>query len=546
MSSYVILVYMKKLLLSIFYILVLTFIVHTRVHAASEFTTNFNSLYTIGEGGLTNVTHTITIKNNLAHIYATDYTIATSGENLLSITATDEHGNLPTDTTVQNGITTIHLTFDKPSIGKDQEKIITLSYQTNDVVETIGDTMTINIPRLAKANEAESYTREVRVAGQENKPSYIYPQPNITSPGDIYTSYIFSGHQSDSLTLLFGDSVTYRLNLTYELKNKEIKAGVSELALPPDTGYQTVLLDQINPPPKNIRIDGDGNWLASYDLKAQEKINVTASMYVTVKPVPSFFDPSGTNFIKTTHSKYWDPSSSSIKDLGNQLKTPKNIYDYLVSNFTYNFSALNGNSVRQGALKALSAKSNVLCTEFTDLFVSLARSTDLPSREINGFGYTKNTTLQPQNSGSDFLHAWPEYYDLDKKNWLSVDPTWGNTTGGIDYFSKLDFSHITFVRHGLEDSYPLPVGAYKSNPADKHIQVEIAKDIPEKVVTSETRGKTLVNTGNVAIIDDTVGYLPPYGEFTLPTNQVRSFYDKIKEICVKLLSVFYRRPPAST
>jgi len=535
---------MKKLFILVPYCLY--FVLFTpKVLAISEFTTSFYSEYTINQEGLSTVTHKITLKNNLAHIYATDYTIATSGEKLSGITASDENGSLDTDTTIQNGVTTMHLIFIKPSIGKDQEKVITLSYQTDDVVEIIGDTMTINVPRLAKANEAESYTRVVRVEGQSDKPSFIYPLPNKTEPDGVFNTYTFLGHQNDSLTLLFGKSVTYHLNLTYELKNKELKSGVSELALPPDTPYQSVILDNIEPEPLNIRLDSDGNWLATYNLKPQEKMIILASLYVTVLPTPSLPDPSQTDFIKTPHSKYWDTNSTSIQDLSAQLKTPENIYNYLVSNFTYNFKGLNGNWQRQGATKALVLKNSILCTEFTDVFVSLARSENIATREINGYGYTKNAVLQPQNSGSDFLHAWPEYYDKDKKTWISVDPTWGNTTGGIDYFNKLDFSHITFVRHGQEDSYPLPAGAYKSNPSDKYIMVEIATDIPEIITTAETRGKIIVNTGNVAIINDQVGYLPPYGEFSLPANQVSSLYDKIKQICVKLLSVFYRRPPAS-
>jgi transglutaminase-like putative cysteine protease len=536
---------MKKLALSIVTFLILVFTSNSQVRAVSEFTTSFNSLYVINQDGRSVITHTITIKNNLAHIYATDYTIATSGEELAGITASDEHGILDTDSTVQNGITTIHLTFNKPSIGKDQEKIITLSYQTNSVVEIIGDTMTINIPRLAKANEAENYTRIVRVEGQENKPSIMYPLPNKTEPEGVYTNYTFIGHQNESLTLLFGKSVAYRVNLTYELRNKELKSGISELALPPDTAYQEVILESIEPKPLNIRIDKDGNWLASYDLKPQEKIVVTANLYISVYPMPTLHDPSNTDFIKTSHSKYWETSTETVKDLSNQLKTPQNFYNYLVSNFTYNFNALSNGAIRQGATKALSSPTNVLCTEFTDVFVSLARAQNISSREINGYGYTKNATLQPQNTNSDLLHAWPEYYDEDKKTWTSVDPTWGNTTGGIDYFNKLDFSHITFVRHGLEDSYPLPAGAYKSNPQDKHIQVEIADSVPERIEQTEMKGKTIINTGNVAILHDQAGYLPPHGEFTTHTNQVRSLYDKIKEICAKLLSVFYQQPPAS-
>jgi hypothetical protein len=146
---------MKKLLIltSIIYLLSSA----PKAFGASEFTTSFHSLYTIKSTSSTSVVHTISLKNNLSHIYATDYSIATSGDHLEGITASDETGEITSSTTIQNGITTIHLKIDRPAIGKDQIKTLTLSYQTDDVVETIGQTTTINIPRLARANEASEY-----------------------------------------------------------------------------------------------------------------------------------------------------------------------------------------------------------------------------------------------------------------------------------------------------------------------------------------------------------------------------------------------------
>jgi hypothetical protein len=170
---------------------------------------------------------------------------------------------------------------------------------------------------------------------------------------------------------------------------------------------------------------------------------------------------------------------------------------------------------------------------------------NIPAREINGYGYTKNRAVQPQNTTTDTLHAWPEYWSDTEKNWISVDPTWGNTTGGVDYFNKLDFSHITFVRHGLEDSYPLPAGAYKSNPESKYVQVEVAEDMPTENIESYTKDQVLYNTGNVAIQSDAVGYLPPYGSFKIEESKSFSFYDKIRSICAKLFSKFSLLLPAS-
>ena len=539
---------MKKFL-SIFYILVLLFFAKSEAHAASEFTTDFDSVYTISAAGEANVTHTITLKNNLANIYATDYTLATSGDHLSHITASDEAGALSVSSSQQGGTTTLHLLITHPAIGQDKVKTITINYQTTDVVEMIGSTTTINIPRLSRANEAESYTRTVKVEDLGSKPAIVYPPPNAITPVDSYTVYTFNGHPNDSLTLLFGTSVTYKLNLTYDLKNKELGTVDSELALPPDTDYQHVLLYKINPPPLNIRLDADGNWLARYSLRPQDHLEVTTELYVTVYAQPVLPDPSTTALEKSPHSQYWDTSASIVTDLAGQLKSPDNIYTYLVDNFTYNYGGITGQTKRLEAAHALASPTLVLCTEFTDTFVTLARVDNVPAREINGYGFTTDTTLHPQSSEIDVLHAWPEYYNDASKKWISVDPTWGNTTGGVDYFNKLDFSHITFVRHGVEDSYPLPAGAYKDSPSQKFVNVEIATTVPPEKASYTLSGNTIVNNGNVALINQTVtlaghhltiAYLPPYGSTSLNSQANVPLYDKIKTLCENLFSKFLR------
>ena len=532
------LISMKKFLfvMSTIYYLVST---NSPVSAASEFTTSFNSLYTVLSSGDTQVIHTITLKNNLSYIYATNYSIATSGDDLSEITTSDEYGSISHSITSQNGVTTIHLTIARPAVGLDQLKTLTISYKTKDIVEQIGATTTINIPRLARANEAENYVRVVKVEAVANQATHIFPQPSGVEQSGDFTTYTFVAHQSDALTLLFGDSVTYKLNLTYELKNKELSSIDSELALPPDTSYQHIVIGKLDPPPLDIHLDPDGNWLARYNLAPQEKRLVHAELYATIYPVPTLPDPSTTSLPNTTKSLYWDFSATPVTDLAGQLKTPENIYHYLASNFSYAYANSSAGSPRLGALAALASPSNVLCTEFTDSFVALTRALSIPSRELNGYVYTKSSLTRPIGSATDILHAWPEYYDLEKFTWTQLDPTWGNTTGGVDYFHKLDFSHITFVRHGVEDSYPLPAGAYKSNPNEKYIEVVVSEPIEENqdiVVQNDI----VYNHGNVAIVHEDVGYLPPYGSAPLPLQKSLSFYDKIKIVCAKLLSIFYR------
>ena len=114
--------------------------------------------------------------------------------------------------------------------------------------------------------------------------------------------------------------------------------------------------------------------------------------------------------------------------------------------------------------------------EFTDTFIALSRAAGIPAREINGYAYTENPHVQPMGMVSDVLHSWPEYYDKEKNFWVPIDPTWGNTTGGVDFFHKLDLRHFAFVIHGVDSSKPYPPGSYKlgANP-QKDVYVSFGK-----------------------------------------------------------------------
>ncbi|KKR71588.1 MAG: hypothetical protein UU15_C0047G0004 [Candidatus Levybacteria bacterium GW2011_GWC2_40_7] len=58
-----------------------------------------------------------------------------------------------------------------------------------------------------------------------------------------------------------------------------------------------------------------------------------------------------------------------------------------------------------------------------------------------------------------------------------VDPTWGNTTNGVDYFKTLDFDHFAFVIRGIDSQYPIPAGGYKfaGNESVKNVEVSLER-----------------------------------------------------------------------
>jgi hypothetical protein len=68
------------------------------------------------------------------------------------------------------------------------------------------------------------------------------------------------------------------------------------------------------------------------------------------------------------------------------------------------------------------------CTEHSLLFVSLARASGLPAREVGGLAYV------PLPRPTFGWHAWAEFHD--GRQWVTVDPTWDQLL--------VDATHITF------------------------------------------------------------------------------------------------------
>ncbi|MCX8009030.1 MAG: hypothetical protein N3A54_05015, partial [Patescibacteria group bacterium] len=247
-------------------------------------------------------------------------------------------------------------------------------------------------------------------------------------------------------------------------------------------------------------------------------------------------------------TQYWQVTDPRIQAEAKRLKTVKNIYDFVVQTLEYNYEKINNRGERKGALAALEEPKNSVCTEFTDLFVALARAAGIPARQAVGYAYTTNPKLRPLSLVSDILHAWPEYYDEEKKRWIPVDPTWESTTGGIDYFQRLDFNHIVFAYNGIEDDYPYPAGFYRqAGKIGKDIDVRFHQgpfpqqssslvsiiQFPSRIFSEfTTRGTVLIrNTGNVGeehasisvlsddfdiAIQKDIPMIPPYGVVSIP------------------------------
>ncbi|HZE86657.1 MAG TPA: transglutaminase-like domain-containing protein [Methylomirabilota bacterium] len=460
----------------------LSFIFPRSAFASTNFTTDYSVTYTVDQAGMTHAQLHGTLTNTTSQYYASSYKMQLGFDTISKVKASDPDGSITPSVTKSDDGYIIGLVFNKKSVGLGSKLPFTISFDTPTIAKQFGKVWEINIPGIANPDDFTSFTVNVVTPSSFGKPSYIKPnQPQ--------NSLIFTKEQlgKSGISIAFGQQQLYAFSLTYHLKNDNLYPVQTEIALPPSTNYQEIYLTDITPRPSNVIEDKDGNWLAQYHLLPTQKVAIIVKGTTQINLTPKQQPLSSTDFNEYLKPQpYWETKDPLIKDLANELKTPQAIYDYVVKTLHYDFSRVTGDQPRLGALNALKEPNSAVCREFTDLFVAIARAAGIPAREVDGFAYTENAKQRPLSLVQDILHAWPEYYDKEKQTWIMVDPTWGSTTGGVDYFNVLDFDHFAFTIKGTDSNYPIPAGGYKllANKNAKDIQVHFANAMPDNPVSA--------------------------------------------------------------
>lgn len=354
------------------------------------------------------------------------------------------------------------------------------------------------------------------------------------------------------ISAAYGTTQSFDVHLSYFIQNTSITPVSSEIAFPPDTANQTVTIVSVSPKPELVSRDIDGNWMARYTLLPGVSETVEAVLHIDVSLLPKegYTDDQPDISVYTSPQKYWETQNPKIEELAQKYKTPRAIYDYVVSALSYDYSRVNTSPIRKGAVQALASPKNSVCMEFTDLFIAIARAAGIPAREAVGYAYTNNSRLRSLSLVTDVLHAWPEYYDRDRKIWVPVDPTWANTTGGVNYFDKLDFNHIVFALQGKTSDFPYPAGFYRKNgKSTRDVAVSFSTtpftvpagklsptfSFPARITAGIRANGTITieNASGVSLpvadivvqsspvdvaITQTQSNIPPYGKITIPLN----------------------------
>ncbi|MDQ3008678.1 MAG: transglutaminase domain-containing protein [bacterium] len=450
----------------------------TPIQADENFFSSLHTTYTVESSGPTHVRHAIILKNKTPTMYARQYGIKLSSPNLTRVNVSSNGKTLPAEVVATATQTSIGITFPDQLLGQDKAREIIITYDNPDIGIVSGQVLEVLIPKLGDSASYNEYLVTLQTAQSFGETTRVNPQPTTSSTDGRYNTATFTPHAGESITALFGTEQVFDLKLRFHLQNDSSNTGLMQVALPPDTSFQKMKYDTLEPLPQKIELDTDGNWIATYEVPASTTTEVNASLqtHVTLKP-GRLQKPAHQTKDYLLSQPYWESTNSIITELANEYNNPRSIYDFVVNTLSYNYAAIDSENKRLGAVETLASPELATCQEFTDVFVAISRAAGVPARRVTGYAYAQNNQLRPLSLVEDILHAWPEYYDQKQQQWIPIDPTWGNTTGGVNYFDQFDLNHIVFAINGISSSAPFPAGSYKrSNTLSKDVEVTFGQE----------------------------------------------------------------------
>jgi transglutaminase-like putative cysteine protease len=266
-----------------------------------------------------------------------------------------------------------------------------------------------------------------------------------------------------ALSLLVASSAfaanTKSFDATYVATISSIPDGVQKVTLwiplPISRGAQTVSDVRIDSPYKwTTHIDKEfGNRYATTTVDKPQPGDLTVKVHFTATRREETIDhpfetkAGESELARALRADKLVTLSPRVRELADtitagkktRIEQAKAIYDYLVTNMTYDKVAPgwgHGDTERACDVK----KGN--CTDFHSLFISLARARGIPARFVIGF------PLTAADGNVKGYHCWAEFY-VKGRGWIPVDASDGSKATDVKVrnylFGNLDPARVQFT-----------------------------------------------------------------------------------------------------
>jgi len=186
---------------------------------------------------------------------------------------------------------------------------------------------------------------------------------------------------------------------------------------------------------------GDISEGSSKTISVTQTLKVSAVEFsINPSAVGTYFPPDVQTYTSPI-SGLFESDNPAIQALANQIVgnetnpylKAKRIFENVIAYLQYERQ-----TEEHSALWAYNSKKGD-CTEFSNMFIALARAVGIPVKAVSGFGYLPLYSLaSASTSVTGIGHAWAIAY-LPNYGWVPVDAVWPE---GVGSFGELDYDHI--------------------------------------------------------------------------------------------------------
>lgn len=160
----------------------------------------------------------------------------------------------------------------------------------------------------------------------------------------------------------------------------------------------------------------------SYKVSVLENISGTKYRRVQSQTINLDLDDVNKVYLASVQNINWNKDMKTIKkaqELTKGLKTDKEkvkaIYQYVISNISYDYDKLN--TLESSYLPNIDEtleKGKGICYDYSSTFAAMLRSVGIPAKLVKGYS----------TSTGKVYHAWNEVYMSDTGKWMIVDTTY--------------------------------------------------------------------------------------------------------------------------
>ncbi len=548
---------LKKLLLTLIASMAILCIynINNVVHAKIEVTVD--RIYTIDPKGYMEVDESYTFENKTNNLYIPGseeliFHIVkfTDTENtdiekeiLQSLTLRESNSKLEYEIENTEGYTKIITTYGN-SLLPSQKKRINMKFIHPGLVFENGRLIDAYINAFAQDFDFETatfkyiYNTTLRAPRSMKEINFVHPTPTKSIQEAHYNTFFFSQESliDQFVWIQFGNSQLFEFEIIQPTSPSESKitgnTDIYEILLPLDFKgpqvSQTIYFSSITPKPKSVKKDSEGNLIATFEVDSYKNSEIKINGYaeIIIEDNINFGEtvqnksevPNELKQKYTSSARYWESNSPEIKTKAYELLSENvylnslDIYNYIINTIDYSDIKRFGINERQGALNTLRGKAAV-CMEYSDLFIALARASDIPTRAVFGYGFDNRV-----NDIQGEPHQWVQVYMPGLENpWVDVDVTWGES--GDELFGG-DLNHF-YTHIAYEDPNTPSVVTRYSNSTVNNLQE------PKYNINTTKRNV------NLESLDSTTEILREYPQIT-----TASFDDIINVVHKKLNAAF--------